>query len=142
VIQADLVQEVALRAWRRLSTGDGLIPHDDNDLRGWILLLAHDVCVDRFRLRDREPQKGSPRACTPDSHPAEHIQAEDLEHFEAMIEPIRRPDWYHVVWLHCVESWTFPEIALEMDVPEGTIRQWFARALELLRVSGSIPPQA
>jgi RNA polymerase sigma factor (sigma-70 family) len=132
-IRVDLVQEVALRAWNRLLSGRGLLPRDDGDLPGWILLLSRDVCADRFRRRDRdskeEPLTGPPS----DSHPPEHTRSEDLEAAEAILQPIRRPDWYRVVWLHCVEGWTFREISAEMGVPVPTLRSWYFRALAILR---------
>jgi DNA-directed RNA polymerase specialized sigma24 family protein len=129
----DLVQEIALRAWDRLSSGRGLIPRDDGDLRGWILLLTHDVCVERFRKSKPDEKKRPPQGPPSYFHPPEHIQGEDLEHFKAILQPVRRPDWYRVVWLRCVNDWSIPEISRETGSPEATIRKWWQRAVGILR---------
>ncbi|HKB15679.1 MAG TPA: sigma-70 family RNA polymerase sigma factor [Planctomycetota bacterium] len=133
-LRDELVQEVALRAWNRLLSAKGLVPRDDGDLPGWILLLSRDVCTDRFRRRDRDQEQGSSVGPPSGSQPPEHLQSEEVEQADALLRPIRRrPDWYRVVWLHCVEGWTFREISAEMGVPVPTLRSWYFRALATLR---------
>jgi RNA polymerase sigma-70 factor (ECF subfamily) len=77
----DAVQEVLLRAWRRLATFEG-----SGSFRGWLFRIATNVCLDA--LRSSRP-RSEPMELGPSSPAGTMPGAPDLE--RAWVEPVGLP---------------------------------------------------
>jgi RNA polymerase sigma-70 factor (ECF subfamily) len=117
----DLVQEVFMTAWRRLS---GL--RAPEAFGSWLAQIARNRAIDHLR-RARRPAPlpdGLTAAPSPPSAEAE----------EALAAIQRLPEAYReTLLLRLVEGWTGPEIAARTGKTPGSVRVNLHRGMQLLR---------
>lgn len=125
----DLVQDVlerAIAAWaRRRPTAS---------LRSWLFTILHNLALDHFR---RIARRGTtqPLEDTPEFQfrtPAR--QEEAIEQARVLGLVARLPDEQRsVLLLVAVEELSYAEVAVILDVPQGTVMSRLSRARERLR---------
>ncbi len=126
----EAVQDTFLRAWRsapRYDPGAG-------SLRTWLFAIARNVVIDVHRARSVRPQPVElcPHHDVPDADIAEGLvvswQVEDalrsltLDHRQALVETYYRGRPYD-------------DVAVELDIPVGTLRSRVFYALKALRLA-------
>lgn len=131
----DVTQEVFIKAFQAMAGFDGRA-----SLRSWLFRIAHNLCIDRARKRDRSPLELSMEPAVvgdepfdfADSRwdPSENLITDELvlvleTAMNSMSEKLRT-----VLVLHDQEDMGYEEIAKTIDVPVGTVksRLFLARA--------------
>jgi RNA polymerase sigma-70 factor (ECF subfamily) len=127
----DLVQETYLRALRARRK-----PAPDENLRGWLFTILHNVWKNELRRRRPAPLDDVAEAlAAPGDSPAETLDRDDER------RRVRRaiaglPDAFRVVvLLRCVEGFSYRDVAAIVGCPAGTVMSRLARARALLRKS-------
>jgi RNA polymerase sigma-70 factor (ECF subfamily) len=124
----DLVQDVFMRALRRLST-----LRENGSFGGWLAAIARNLANDYYRRSVPEDQLTDD---TPDSEAKCGISGGDREdQAAAVLDAVRRlPDAYReTLILRLVEGMTGPEIAARTGMTHGSVRVNLHRGMEQLR---------
>jgi RNA polymerase sigma-70 factor (ECF subfamily) len=141
----DLVQEVCIRAFPRLSELEKMA-----DPKPWLLCVLYRVFIDSTRRRDRSPIDGAdpmdddgPRAHTageelgPEQETERSLTRRRLEEAWRYLDPTQRV----LLALHDVEGHTLAEIEELTGLPQGTIKSRLFRArVRLGRLLERNPP--
>ena len=117
----DLVQETFLK----LLTSGRRFDSQDHE-RAWLIVTASNACKDALKhwWRRREDIE----AC--------QAQAPPFEVDGVLSAVLALPDRYkYVVYLHCCEGYSTPEIARLLHCPQSTVRNRLARARRMLEKS-------
>jgi RNA polymerase sigma-70 factor (ECF subfamily) len=131
----DVTQEVFIKAFQAMARFDGRA-----SLRSWLFRIAHNLCIDRARKRDRTPLELSMEPIHEGDEgfefadrrwdPAEMVLTEELgtvleASLASMSDKLRT-----VLILHDQEDMGYEEIATTINVPVGTVksRLFLARA--------------
>jgi RNA polymerase sigma-70 factor (ECF subfamily) len=114
----DLTQEALLRAWRNWDKVSAL----DNP-EAWTRKVLHNLCIASWRTsrRRRTKHEVTEHAEIPDSH-AEIAQA--MRSLPA--------DQARALLLHDGLGLTTAAVALELGVPDGTVKSWLSRSRKVL----------
>jgi RNA polymerase sigma-70 factor (ECF subfamily) len=134
----DIAQEAFLRAYRRLGEF-----RPDRPFSRWLFVIARNASLDAIRRRRRAASYA-----VSEHPPLEEIGPEDvvLRHEEALrvhvaLEAL--PAKYRdVLELYYIGDLRYREIALELDIPIGTVKTYISRAKRRLRqelVDGAAP---
>ena len=112
----DLTQEAFERAWLRWDT---VSTYDDPE--AWVRRILHNLCISDWRKRVRRSDRRSA--------PARVVPPPGEDHL-VLLEALRSltPDHAKALVLHDGLGFTAAQIAVDMSVPEGTVRSWIARA--------------
>lgn len=129
----DLVQDVFLRALRRLST-----LRESGSFGAWLVAIARNLANDYHRrsLPEEPLAEDAPQDDLGGGYnPAEHRTAEQSESAAAILDAIRSlPDAYReTLILRLVEGFTGPEIAARTGLTHGSVRVNLHRGMEQLR---------
>ncbi len=127
----DVVQESFLALWRQAERID-----PSRGLRGYLLSIVHNRCVDQIRRRVRRPEAEF------DLHAASTAAADDPENEAIALlegEAVRAamdalsPDQRQAVELVYFGGFTINETASQMNVPPGTVKSRLRLAMGRLR---------
>lgn len=140
----DLVQDVFLRALRRLST-----LRESGSFGAWLVAIARNLANDYHRrsppeepLSDDQPDYDLVRGGIRAQHgTSEHGTTEQAASAAAVLDAIRSlPDAYReTLILRLVEGLTGPEIAARTGLTHGSVRVNLHRGMEQLRAKLSPP---
>jgi RNA polymerase sigma-70 factor, ECF subfamily len=123
----DVVQETMLRAWQHC---DQFNP-EKGSVRGWLLRVAHNIAMDKMRMRRSRPtevaEDAVPEAGVTEDHSDAVLTALQVHHALAHLSPAHR-DVLEQIYLN---GCTAREAAVRIGIPEGTV---FSRAYYALRV--------
>ena len=127
----DAVQEALLRAWhkrRGIRFGDGAPDR-------WFLRIVVNICRDELRRRRRQPvaavrplEESEPAAAETPWAAAEH---DDLDRAIGRLQP----DEQILLGLRFGRDMTLPQIAAQLDLPEGTVKSRLHHTLEHVRAA-------
>jgi len=118
----DLAQETLIRAWQHWSKVANH-PHPD----AWCRTVLRNLATSGFRRTRLERAHAATRV-----EPVPEPSADSLGVFAAVRRLPRNQQ--HAVVLHDVLGYTTGEIAVELEVPAGTVRSWLSRAHQRLAV--------
>ena len=125
----DIVQEVLLAAWQRMSTLDG-----ERSVRPWLCTVARNRAVSRWRARQARPVETSDEALA--GLPAGPADGEDAALTRQVllraIGTLRR-EHRAVLWECFYCGRTITEAAAALGIPAGTVRSRRFHALAALR---------
>lgn len=134
----DIMQETMVRAWRNADRFD---PDRENGMRSWLLRVAHNIAVDKFRARKVRPVEvpesnaltiGVPDPCE-DVLRAVYIRAALARLSEA----------HRAVLRECyLNGSTIAEAAQTLGIPVGTVKSRLSSALRNLRDQLADPAEA
>jgi RNA polymerase sigma-70 factor, ECF subfamily len=124
----DVVQETMLRAWRCC----GQFSEEKGSVRGWLVRVAHNVAMDKVRMRRSRPVEVAEDA-------ARGVLAED--HAEAVVTALQvrdalarlSPGHRAVIEEIYLNGRTAREAAVRLGMPEGTVMSRTYYALRILR---------
>jgi RNA polymerase sigma-70 factor (ECF subfamily) len=118
----DLVQEVFLTVWRRMSE-----VRDPAALVGWILAITRNAALSR--------QRGTRASLPLNDHVAASAERSAGDECERVLRAIRSlPEAYiETLTLRLVEGLTGPQIAAATGMTHGSVRVNLHRGMELLR---------
>jgi RNA polymerase sigma factor (sigma-70 family) len=149
----DVLQQVYLQLYLSLP-----ILFRNVSLKGWLLQVARNRCLDELRKRRRRPEvsfstferedgeEGLSRLeAIPDPQPLPEEMTESSELHVSLHAAIGSlpPQLRSIVHLHCFRQLTFAEIGRTLNMPETTVKTYFYRSLPRLRVAlASNPPCA
>ena len=123
----DMLQEAFLAIFRDLGqyTGTG-------SFEGWLHRVTVRTALQH--LRKKNPLRFAEEY---DKQPSDaHTFSPDADlNCEAILKLVQQlPDGYRVVFnLHCIEAYTYTEIAAELGIAESSVRSQYARACKQLR---------
>lgn len=124
----DVVQETMVRAWRHC----GQLSPDKGSVRGWLVKVAHNIAMDKIRMRRSRPVEVDQDA-VPDAPVEDHadavVTALDVRDALARLSPGYR-DVLEEVYLN---GFTAREAARRLGIPAGTAFSRSHYALRLLR---------
>ena len=122
----DVVQETMLRAWRHCAQFSA----EKGSVRGWLIKVAHNIAMDKIRMRKSRPaevaEDAAPEAAVPD-HADAVVTALQVRQALARLTPGHRD----VIELIYLQGCTAREAAARLGIPEGTA---FSRSFYALRV--------
>jgi RNA polymerase sigma-70 factor, ECF subfamily len=130
-VARDLLQETFLRLWRRLDDTDGW---GDGRLRGWLITVARNLVVDRYRAeRTRRGtlealERETPRPEARGRDAADHVvDRDELAQLERAIAEL--PDELReILTMTTVGQMTSQEVGEALGLPAGTVRYRLHRA--------------
>ena len=116
---SEVLNEVMLEVWRGATRFEGRAKATT-----WLLGIAHHKCVDLLRKRGRHDTRsliGDWDDARPDPGPAAVAGAQDSSHVSDCLAQL--PDSQRqVVYLTFYQDLSYPEIALILEIPEGTVK--------------------
>jgi len=124
----DMLQEAFLVIFRDLPQYNGTGSFD-----GWMHRVTVRTAI-RY-LRRKHPLRFADEL-TPDAlnicqiiHPDQELGG------EALLQMVRQlpPGYRSIFNMHCMEEWSYPEIAAELSIAEASVRSQYARACKQLR---------
>ncbi len=138
----DVVQEAWMRAWRALGSY-----RSESKLSTWLVCIATNEALGRLRrkgahvipleaaMMSSEPTILAALTEEPDRGPEQAVQRKQVrELMEARIDLL--PEAFRTVFvLRAIEEMSVGEVALALEIPEGTVRTRFFRARSILRES-------
>jgi RNA polymerase sigma-70 factor, ECF subfamily len=132
----DVVQETMVRAWRHC----GQFNEEKGSVRGWLIKVAHNLAMDKIRMRKSRPAEVAEDAAQEASiedHADAVITALQVRQALARLTPGHR-DVIEQIYLH---GCTAREAAARLGIPEGTAFSRSYYALRILRaeLDGSQP---
>jgi RNA polymerase sigma-70 factor (ECF subfamily) len=124
----DVVQETMLRAWRHC----GQLSAEKGSVRSWLVRVAHNIAVDKIRMRRSRPVEVDPDAVR---------EAPVKDHADAVVTALQvrdalaglSPGYRDVLELVYLNGFTAREAARRLGIPEGTAFSRLHTALRLLR---------
>lgn len=140
----DVLQHVFLQLFLSLSQ-----LHAGKSLRGWLLQVARNRCVDELRRRrllffselatDEDGEDTLMIFSLPDGDPLpeEVVERDDLQQRLLRAIDALPPIYRSVVQLRYVAQLSFAEIAQQLNLPLGTVKTQCSRAKPLLRAAFS-----
>lgn len=133
----DVVQETMLRAWRHCSQ----FSEDKGSVRGWLMKVAHNVAMDKIRMRRSRPAEVAEDAA-PEALVADHadavVTALHVRNALARLSPSHRA----VIEEIYLNGRTAREAAARLGIPEGTVFSRSYYALRILRRELGAPAAA
>lgn len=119
----DVVQESLMTAWEKIAD-----LADPVAVRSWLMRIVSRKCIDRMRVRkDHVDVTEIDIAANPDEQP-EHVQEVKSAHDALKNALSSLPETQRRCWvLREVGSYSYDEIASEVDLPVSTIRGQLAR---------------
>lgn len=124
----DMLQEAFLTIYRDIGqyNGSGLF-------EAWLHRVTVRAALQHLRRRNPLRFAEDYDSLPPDTH---HVVPDTELTREAILQLVQQlPDGYRTVFnLHCVEHFTYPEIAAELGLAESSVRSQYARACKHLRV--------
>jgi RNA polymerase sigma-70 factor, ECF subfamily len=121
----DVVQETMLRAWRHCAQ----FSEDKGSVRGWLIKVAHNIAMDKIRMRRSRPTEVAadtvPEAAVPD-HADAVVTALQVRQALDRLSPRHRD----VIELIYLDGCTAREAAARLGIPDGTA---FSRSFYALR---------
>jgi RNA polymerase sigma-70 factor (ECF subfamily) len=125
----ELSQEVFLKIFENLHRYDGSFP-----LIAWIVSLARNLCIDRYRRLKREKSfrfvqddAVAPMLTSGDDPAAQALQKERAKMLFAAIAEIP-DDLAEILVLRDLDGLAYEEIGLALQLPDGTVKSRLFRA--------------
>lgn len=124
----DMLQEAFITIFRDLPQYNGSGSFD-----GWMHRVTVRTALRFLRrkhaLRFAEELTPLAEDCTQVIHPDQELGGEVL-----LLMVRQLPPGYRSIFnMHCIEGWSYPEIAAEFSIAEASVRSQYARACKLLR---------
>lgn len=118
----DLTQEIFLRLYQNLRQYRGDVP-----LSGWALRLSRNLCIDQYRRNRRERLAGRVSEEVLQYLPAADdpmAEAQNREQLRAVYDALEEmsEDLAETVLLRDLQGWTLEEVAVYLEIPEGTVK--------------------
>jgi RNA polymerase sigma-70 factor, ECF subfamily len=130
----DVVQETMLRAWRHCAQ----LSEQKGSVRGWLIKVAHNVAMDKIRMRQSRPaevaEDAGPEALVGD-HADTVVTALHVRDALARLSPSHRA----VIEEIYLNGRTAREAAVRLGIPEGTVFSRSYHALRILRRELGVP---
>ena len=127
----DIVQETFIRGVRHIGS-----LRDDEKFGSWLFGITHQMCIQRWRARNREEMALEELGAQPahlESDPAELLIAREKEaEFMALLNQLPLPQ-RSVLLLHFVEDFSLEEIAGITGTALGTVKSRLHYAKKALR---------
>ena len=125
----DIAQDAFLRAYNRLGEF-----HPDRPFARWLFVIARNASLDAIRRRRRAATYASKDEALPtDPGPEElALRNDEASRVHAALDalPVKYRD---VLDLYYLRGLRYREIALELDIPIGTVKTYISRAKRRLR---------
>ena len=123
---ADVTQQVFLQVFRKLDQFTGRARFET-----WLYRLAVNASLQHLRRSQRRPTWDI-KANPPDTTPSHELRSENKELLELALQRLE-PDLRSVFLLREVQELSYHNIAVALDVPEGTVGSRLNRARNELR---------
>jgi RNA polymerase sigma-70 factor (ECF subfamily) len=128
----DLTAQVFLKMLESIRTGNAW----NSSFSGWLYRIAHNLVIDHYRRRDRQPSVNiddAPPAASGVEDPVETAEMNmDADRLRAAIRRLTE-EQSAVISLRFLEGYSIAEVAAMMDRSEGAIKALQYRAVASLR---------
>lgn len=127
----EVIQDTLWRLWQNRD----VITNGRGSLRGWLLIVARNLCYDRIRARARRPPE-VPHP--PDmAHPSARDHAELVDTAMAVHAALESlsPEHRDVIERVYFQDQTLAQIAEDLDIPTGTVKSRSFYALRALQTA-------
>jgi RNA polymerase sigma-70 factor (ECF subfamily) len=124
----DVVQETMLRAWRHC----GQFSEQKGSVRGWLIRVAHNVAMDKIRMRQSRPvevAEDAAREALAEDHAEAVVTALHVRDALARLSPAHRA----VIEEIYLNGQAAREAAVRLGIPVGTVMSRTYYALRILR---------
>lgn len=131
----DVVQETMLRAWHHCAG----LRADKGSVRGWLVTVAHNIVMDKFRMRRARPVEvaaDSAAEALAEDHAEAVVTALHVRRALARLSPAHRAVLEQVYLNDC----TARQAAARLGIPEGTVFSRVYYALRILRQELVVSP--
>jgi len=131
----DVAQEALVRLWEHRQK----VPAEGGAAKAWLLRTAHNLCMDRHRIRCSRPESPpeileTHEALDAASHPAKQAEGQELRKgIEAALARLSPRD-RAVVVMREMQGLSYEEMSSSLDLPLGTLKAVLHRARNRLRV--------
>jgi len=130
----DLLQDTLVKATRFVAKFE-----QGTNIKGWLFVIMRNTFINRYRKQQRERERvlqveeiSSDQLCTS----ASMNQAENKFAMEDIGNALKKlPLMYSVPFIRYFEGYKYQEIALELDIPVGTVKTHIHQARLLLKKS-------
>jgi RNA polymerase sigma factor (sigma-70 family) len=126
----DIAQDSFFRAYRRLGQF-----HPDRPFARWLFVIARNASLDAIRRRRRAAQLVIERDANAAVEPGPEelaLRNDDALRVHLALEALP-PKYRDVLELYYVSGLRYREIALELEIPIGTVKTYISRAKRRLR---------
>jgi RNA polymerase sigma-70 factor (ECF subfamily) len=125
----DIAQDAFLRAYRRLGQF-----HPDRPFARWLFVIARNASLDAIRRRRRVAALVFAESNVEIEPGPEELalQHEEAMRVHAALEALP-PKYRDVLELYYISGFRYREIAIELDIPIGTVKTYISRAKRRLR---------
>ena len=131
----DIAQDAFLRAYNRL--GDF---HPDRPFARWLFVIARNASLDAIRRRRRAATYAATDEARPTDPGPEELALRNDEASRVHVALDSLPAKYRdVLDLYYLRGLRYREIAVELDIPIGTVKTYISRAKRRLRDELAIP---
>jgi RNA polymerase sigma-70 factor (ECF subfamily) len=132
----DVVQETMLRAWRHWAHFSA----EKGSVRGWLLRVAHNIAMDKIRMRRSRPAEVAETAAREPrvgDHADAVVMAVHVRQALARLSPGHRGVLEQVY----MNGLTAGKAAAVLGIPEGTVFSRVYYGLRMLRRELGVPPE-
>lgn len=126
-IAEDLVQETFVTAYYKLPSYDSRYA-----FATWVFKIGTNKCLDWLRRNDKVRLVGDDALQYVASGSASPLLEAQYSELRAAVRELK-PEYQAVISLYYWQGQTYTDIAVIMDVPEGTVKGWLSRAKDVLR---------
>ncbi len=130
---AEVAQEALVRLWQHRER----VPAEGGAARAWLLRTAHNLCMDRLRLRKSRPQVDPEHlGVLPDAeHRSPERGARGREIATGINQALKQlsPRDRAVIVMREVQGMSYDEISAALELPLGTLKAALHRARDRLR---------
>jgi len=126
----DVVQDTFIQAMKQEKRIRG-----DARIRGWLLTVARNLSIDRFRRRRRQEPESEPESWMSGETGMGRELSMDMKAIIREVFPTLPRRQQEVFALRYYEDLGFAEIAAAMGVSEGTVKTLHHRAIETMRAA-------
>jgi RNA polymerase sigma-70 factor (ECF subfamily) len=130
----DVVQETMVRAWRYCTQ----FSEEKGSVRGWLIKVAHNLAMDKIRMRRSRPievAEDAAQEASVEDHADAVVTALEVRQALSRLTPGHR-DVIEQIYLH---GCTAREAAARLGIPEGTAFSRSYYALRILRAELGVP---
>ena len=127
----DLLQDAYTTAWHRAASFDG----SRGSALTWLVTLARNRAIDRLRRHREHPLDEALMGAIPACAPAPDVTAETREIRTRLEEGLRQLSarQHRAIKSAFFGGMTYNELAIDLGVPQGTVKSWIRRGLAQLR---------
>lgn len=127
----DIMQETLFKLWRNRE----VITNGRGSLRGWLLTVARNLCIDRIRAQRARPAEAAPQPDVAEPRARDHAEVVETYLTVRSALDVLSAEHREVIERIYIRDQTLAQIAADMGVPTGTVKSRSYYALRAMRAA-------